>query len=341
MTTNENLKNSLSKLGYALKIVPAIGGIAYLCGFVIINTYLSKYDFFDENILSSKYLIAGMGFLLLLLPLVVIIISNSENPTDDLSKNWLESLDLLRIVLWYSFFFDVITINNHTLTPSKSIIILVCYSILFLTSFYLTSYASRSIKTVNKILIMLALLVAYHIISTIFLPVIGYMKMIIIVTGIGTIVIIGQIGDGEYSFGKIGLLVIQFLLLASLFGNSVYEKFPARFGGGEVKEFICYADSNKAELFNRLEINLDYKKSFKCKIIYHTDNSYLIKVKDRVLTIDKNLLQSIEPMRHKKDQHIEDKKKDSLKDKRKDQPSIQLNDSISSNSKRNSTVEVK
>lgn len=328
MTTNENVKNSLFKLGDALKIVPSIGGIAYLCGFVIINSYLSKYDFFDESILSSKYLIAGMGFLLLLLPLVVIIISNSENPTDDLSKSWQESLDLLRIVLWYSFFFDVITIKIHSLSSTEIFIILVSFSILSLTNFYLTSQAARNVNHIKRILIMLALLVLYHIASTIFLPVIGFMKMIIIVTGVGTIVIIGQIGDGEYNFGKIGMLVIQFLLLATLFGNGVYDKFPARFGGGEVKEFICYADSDKTDLFKRLEINLDKKKSFKCEIIYITDNSYLIKFEDRVLTIDKSLLESIEPVKQKKNQNIDDKKNNSIKDTSKDQPTIQLNDTI-------------
>jgi len=153
--------------------------------------------------------------------------------------------------------------------------------------------------------------------------------MIIIVTGIGSIVIIGQIGDGEYNFGKIGMLVIQFLLLATLFGNGVYDKFPARFGGGEVKDFICYADIDKTDLFKRLEINLDKKQSFKCKIIYITDNSYLIKFKDRVLTIDKSLLESIEPVKQKKSQkNIDDKKNNSIKDTSKYQPTIQLYDTI-------------
>ena len=155
MTNNENIKNSLLKLENSLKLIPAIAGIAYLCGFVVINSYLSKFDFFDESILSAKYLIAGMSYLLLILPLVLIIISNSDYATDNLSKNWIEVLDLLKIILWYSLFFDIITFNSRELTTDNIKISIYSFSFIFLVNFYLTSDAAKNIIRLHKILIII------------------------------------------------------------------------------------------------------------------------------------------------------------------------------------------
>jgi uncharacterized protein YacL len=51
--------------------IPSLAIAVYVIGFVVINSFLSQFNFQDSSILSINYVKAGILFLALLIPLLV------------------------------------------------------------------------------------------------------------------------------------------------------------------------------------------------------------------------------------------------------------------------------
>lgn len=298
MSNFENVNNTFKELFKITKAFPIILGIAYFLGFVIINAFLSKYNFSDNNLISVKYLISGFCFLLFVSPSVFLVYFNYAHPTDNLKENWQEWLDIIRILLYYALFIDLLTIDFHGITELwRMYFPLFAFFLIYMFDFYLTSYAARNIKPLRKCLIMLVLLIIYHFCAIIFLPIIIFIKTIIIATGIITLIIMGLTGDKNLNLSYFSTLTITLAIGAAFFGLYAYDKIPKHLGGGKSTQVICYINNEKEKSFKGLNFHIENQTFFKCKILYYSDDKYYIENDEGYFVIKSELIEAIQTLK--------------------------------------------
>ncbi|WP_417602354.1 hypothetical protein [Owenweeksia hongkongensis] len=286
-------KGLTEKLSFLFQMLPGIIGLAYVLGFVIVNSYISSYDFFDRNIVSFDYLVSGVMLLVFLVPIIIIVYVNYPNPTDNLSENWIEALNSIHFILAYALLVDVILQigGSEKLTKYISSMSLLLFVII---KFALTSFGTGKIKYLCKLLWLIGVLVVYHIVSLFFLPVNIVLKGVIIAVGIGTFAILGQVGDKNYDFGRLVVLIIQAILVAALVGRYGYDSVPSYFGGGMVKEVKCLVSETNIGSLRDMGIKVDDKGILIGKVIFSSDDYYLIESNNKHVSIRKDWIDIVQ-----------------------------------------------
>ncbi len=277
-----------------LKFVPAFIGIAYIFGFVIINSYLSKFNFLDDNFLSIKYLSVGLTFLIFITPVIAIVVSYYHNPTDDRSITKGTYSNLITIIVAYGVIIDFITFDSDREPNYTGRII---FGVLLLISgltMYLTSYKYRNMSVSNKSIIVLVPLLIYYFLSSFFLPIIPIIKPMLIFIGIGIFVIYGLIGDRNFSYFEGSMYLFALIFFASIFGNQVYGKLPNYLGGAKPINIKCYIDENKTQLFENIGFEISERFTFDSELLYQSKDKYLFKIGDKVVTIKDEMINSFE-----------------------------------------------
>jgi hypothetical protein len=98
-------KESLKDFSIFLPIVTLI---IYIFGYLIISGYLSNYNVVNDDILNLNFLKAGLLFVILLIPILITVYLNYNEPTDNLIKVFkylpILLINIFTYILWISLF---------------------------------------------------------------------------------------------------------------------------------------------------------------------------------------------------------------------------------------------
>jgi len=284
----EKLKEFIS---YIAIIIP----IVYIIGFVIINSYLSKYGVYDFEVVSFTYLKSSILYSFLCFTVIAIILISFQNPTDNLKKNAHEHL------LFYS---------NFLLFCSIVIPMLFGSGILLLLKNQLLSFTSIGFYAFILYIFIRILIwrpkfskISYFVYYTLFLSflliiyllslsqqnaVIKYFIVSFLI--IGTILSLeyGDYKDGTCRIDKLAFTILMIFFAAVIYGRNVYGELPAYFGGPKnsfnemcIKDSILIDNSKTDRILNK-------------KIIYSNSTIYFIEVNDStILQLNRDMVKHI------------------------------------------------
>jgi hypothetical protein len=272
----EKLKEFIS---YIAIIIP----IVYIIGFVIINSYLSKYGVYDYEVVSFTYLKSSILYSFLCFTIIAIILISFPNPTDNLKKNAHEHL------LFYSnflFFCSIVTPmlfgSGIALFPKHllSFTSIGFYSFLLYVFIRILIWRPKFSKISHFVYytLFLSFLLIIHLLSLSQQnSVIKYFIFSFLM--IGTILSLeyGDYKDGTYRIDKLAFTILMIFFAAVIYGRNVYGELPSYFGGPKnsfkeicIKDSILINDSKTDKILNR-------------KIIYSNSTIYFIEIDDSTL----------------------------------------------------------
>jgi hypothetical protein len=89
-------------------LLPIVTLIIYIFGYLIISGYLSNYNVVNDDILNLNFLKAGLLFVILLIPILITVYLNYNEPTDNLIKVFkylpILLINIFTYILWISLF---------------------------------------------------------------------------------------------------------------------------------------------------------------------------------------------------------------------------------------------
>lgn len=110
---------STDKFSPLLKFIPALVGLCYICGFIVMNTHLLKYGIVDFEILNIRYINAGALYLIWFFFTVAVIYSFVKLPFKNRSAIFIRIFTFITCIVAqtmiytiYSFSFFVDTTSN-------------------------------------------------------------------------------------------------------------------------------------------------------------------------------------------------------------------------------------
>jgi hypothetical protein len=275
----------------ASKYVPAITIIAYVFGFVIVNSYLSNYNIFDDNLFSINYIKAGLLFSLILLPLFIIIFKNYSNPTDNFNISKWElaglSVNIFSYVCWISVFFVLFGKPS----PHISSIIVSVFSGEMLVFLLTTGVPGKSFSQGKKIIYNLIFPVILIIILSIYYAHFRYFYAIFIFTAIQFTLFLGQYGDKKITIKDLAISLVLLIFASAFFGKYVYGNLTRTFGGNAPFSAILVLNNNENQLIvNKMLHPSSTQKQINVDILYSTPDKYILKYDSTVAAIDKSLI---------------------------------------------------
>ena len=292
MDGKKNVNLIIDKAKKHLGLFPFAIGMAYFIGFIVVNSYLSEFDFIHDSLLSINYLSAGFSFMVFTIPLIVIIYSSYKNPTDNASKSKHEFWSILSIIFYYALLLDIFTFNKEVAVPWQERVIYFTLLLYTMIVFFLSSNAARNVSWIKSILWMLIPILIYNIFSIFYLPVIKELKFLIVLTGLAVFLILGDMGDNDYSISRTGLLIFGIIISSALFGYSVYDKIPPKFGGTKRPYVQCFVNKEGLSVIKKLDVKFDSLSSFSCQIRYSSQHYFLVKHENQMFTLNRSDVKS-------------------------------------------------
>lgn len=138
---------STDKFSPLLKYIPALVGLSYICGFIVMNTHLLKYGIVDFDILNIRYINAGALYLIWFFFTVASIYSIVKPPFKNRSEIFIRIYTFITCIVVqsiiytiYSLFFCVeISSENFYLT----FIVFAFYSVILPTPLRHLAYEKK------------------------------------------------------------------------------------------------------------------------------------------------------------------------------------------------------
>ena len=287
--------NVFSALRKFSAFFPAFAFLVYIIGFVVINSYLLTYNFFDENLLSTNYLKAGILLSLLLFPLFARIFKNFSNPTDNLLIAIREWPGILLDMVCYGMWFSLILIPPYH--DVKVLPLMICLNLIavhMIILFYASSALATRMKAFSKILALVLL----FIIPIIVVGYLGwhyshyaYLFGIIVCSGIVFTLLLGHYGDKTLSMKDVAFALIAMVFAASFFGKYVYGYVPRGYGGGKPSEATILFNAKGLEWARQLELRPGgTSNQIPTKIVYAGNDRYLLQLGQATVVLDKTLI---------------------------------------------------
>ena len=228
--------------------LPLFVGISYLFVFIVVNTFLSKYQIYSNSIFNSEYLSSGTIFTLIFGVLFLsIYYSNKHNNliSESLSDFYLPALTRV-LLLSYFLCFLSIDITQITLLTTRIYTIITTMIIL-----YMLLIPLFKLTILLKWLINLLIIIVGNIFIFISCKECQSMIILIIVYGLIGIYIISDIYEKQIQKVQVLGSVFTFISLAVVYGSHVYEDIPKKYGGGKPENITLLIDTTKMNNSNK------------------------------------------------------------------------------------------
>ncbi|NQX97697.1 MAG: hypothetical protein HRT73_07430 [Flavobacteriales bacterium] len=304
----ENQK--LFRLAEIKTIIPFISlfaGAVYFIGFVIVNSFLSNYEHFDDNLLNTKYLISGLLFCLFICPLIGIIHSTFEYKTDESTVLMKSLFNVIHNILLYAIVVSLIMLDRSSLVIKQSLIIhCIFFGYLALRMLY------SQVKSCNKFkkplfILLFAIAIGYHIYTLMWLDLSWSLFFLIVMSGMTFTMILVQVGGGLFQKGQLFMLVFTILATASFFGTSVYDKIPNKFGGNTPIDTDILIKESKRSYFNKIGVPVGENLCFRTEILYSTTEEYIFRLDSNIYIVNKDLFNGFKPLKREKEKESKEK----------------------------------
>lgn len=286
MNMLENIKKALSSITAAVPFI-------YLLGFVIVNTYLSKFGVYDMDVISANYLKAGIFFVFFtsfsIAGIFLIFVNDGVFETSLKKQGFLLSFALLASS---TLAFVIFRASANIRTPwaendVRFAIGFSLYSLLLLISAlgWLMKW-ERLRESSFFHLLQVAILIAF-----IYLCIreasARWFILIFIYFTFSTLGLVEDFFKKEYRFTSLPFTFFNLIGIAAIFGISVYNGLPPTYGGAKMKvNQILFKDSVSVNSAKYLELK-------QVEILYTGSEFYVIKLSDSTfIQIPKDNLQS-------------------------------------------------
>ena len=277
----------LKKIKGIPNFIPIFVGVSYFLGFIVVNSFLAKYNFFSINLLNTDYLVAGTLFSLIFGILIFSIFVSNKNPdtlTDDVYDFLIPALFRVFIISACISFFTIP--QDIELEHEIRIANLICIFFIPFVALFNTPYIVKRLnRNVRWILIFIYILSTNFYIFLIFQSCRAFM-ILTIFCGIGVLLLLSEILDKKYYKVQAVSIILSLVVIASLFGSLVYENIPKKYGGGKpYKTTLLINESKSKYLIETLDF--DTTLFFNTEILFETKTEFLVKEDSLVLVLDK------------------------------------------------------
>jgi len=275
----------IDKLKNLQGFFPLFVGVSYLFGFVIVNSFLSKYRIYSTSIFNSEYLVAGTIFTLLFGILFLSIYFTNKH-TDKVSENLPDFYlpALLRVLLLsYSYCFLII---DSTIVSSKNVVIF-NYIGIFIWLFFVLINQIR-FHYILKWILSFIVTISSNAFVFIICKECRFLLLIIFAYGILGIISISDIIEKKYQKAQALSGVLVFVSLAMLFGFGVYDNIAKRFGGGKPENISLLVDSQKVCVLPN-NIKISSGNIINAQLIHSSDKEYSLKQDSNLITLNKDI----------------------------------------------------
>jgi hypothetical protein len=282
----------MEKLKKYLILLPIVAPIIYFLGYVVINSYLSQYSFYDFDIFSPNYLRAGILFSIFITIIFysVYIAFNKATMTDNYLKSWPSLLTALSNLLFITFLFNLYLVGlEHIINESNYYywIFIICVLLYFL--FRIWSDNKSPINQLGQLLLIIPsiiLLIPVLLIFAVSSTVSCYIFLLVFIPGIFILISMGLYGDNNYK-GRILSDIIILLGICFFFGMNIYPNINSKFGGGKPYKIIV---NNIQENDTSTDTNI---KIDTFNVIYESGSRLLLQSKDnKIIFTNKNEIPS-------------------------------------------------
>lgn len=268
--------------------IPYLLGIAYFFGFIIVNSFLVKYNFTSINLLNTEYLIAGIIFSLIFGSIVLSIYFSNRKQGKLTDSAYDFFLPALMRVLVICFATSFITINYNDISDRFTIVINLIVLIYFLLLMLLnTEFAKNKINYNLNIGLRFAYLIFVNIYIFYHCDSCRSLMILCFIVGIGVLIVFSEIFDKTFhKVQAIGLIFIA-IVFSSYFGTSVYEDIPRKYGGRRAYKTQLLVESKKLTELKNI-ISVENNLHVDVQILYETEHEYLIKKDSSILVLNKS-----------------------------------------------------
>jgi len=275
----------LDKLNKVKEFIPIFVGVAYLFGFVTINSFLSKYRINSTSFFASEYLVAGTIFTLLF-GILFLSIYFSNKHSDKLTDNYSDFLlpALVRILL-LSYTFCFLIIDSSIVAPK----VVITYN--YIALFIALSFSFISLTKLSNLLRWIIYFIL-TIIGNIFVFWVckecRFLQVMVLTFGIYAVLTISDVFEKKYQVAQMLGNILMLITLAMLFGYGVYDNIAKRFGGGKPESITLLIDVQKLNCIPENIKIIDVNK-LNAQLIHSSDKEYSFKQDKIYFTLNKDL----------------------------------------------------
>jgi hypothetical protein len=237
----------------------SLSGLSYASGFVIINIYLAnKYGIYSFEILNGRYIYSGASFLMMCLVAYLGALYLTNRAVKNQDKSWLEKIS--GFVIW----FGIINILNAVIIQG---VILIADSSGF-----------RSIKDALSLFPILP----WFTWATVFFSVqIYFLKK-------------EHLAKIPIQLPFPSIVFTNFIILAALYGLSVYYFMPPSLGGGLPTPITLVIDKSKIEVAEQLLPVSEQSLSVTVHLIDQNESSLYVLVDDQSSVTSDSALRAVQ-----------------------------------------------
>ena len=255
---------------------------SYIIGYLVVTGFLTDRKIFNDDLLNINFLKTGIVFLLVIVPLLFIIVSNTYNYIEVFSK-----------IILYVVAISLLFIEFK-----------IIYFVLILPPYLLLSYFSMKYKNRYK-----KILWSFNIIVLIG-PVtlaINYkflwdLYLIIVLTSIFTFVILFMYKIKKFDLGYFIANLFWSCIIAYYFGSHIYGHLPDSFKGGFTSSTFLICKKESKAYLNNIGFNFNNTTfTDSVEILYSSNDKLLIaKNKNEFYFLSKNLFNGFKTLDNKK-----------------------------------------
>jgi hypothetical protein len=252
---------------------------------------LSQYNLVVDEIINTSYLKTGLLFTILLVPILIILYLNFEEPTDNylVAKKYFPTF--LVNILTYLLMITMILIDYKKLTIAELVIFFIGLPIDLFTYFLATSFLFKDKKKSTKIIIQLIIPVIFLSYLGFKFPHLGFLYFIILLICQTFVLAIGVVADKKYSWGHYISQIISLVFISYLFGRFVYGSLPNYLGGGIPFSTTIIAKLEKNDFLKRIGFETKQELLYKVEILHISSDKYLIRSNKKIFFLNKDLFE--------------------------------------------------
>jgi hypothetical protein len=276
----------IDKIKKFQNFIPLLAGVSYLFGFVVVNSFLSKYGISSTSIFDSEYLAAGLIFTLIFGVLFLSIFFSNKH-LDKVSENLSDFyLPALMRVFLLSYTYCFLIIDKTDVLPTY--IMIFNYIGIFIWFFFFIIVKVTKFPLWLKWMLLFIVAISSNVFVFIISKECRFLISLVFVYGILGIISIVNIYDKKYEKAAALGSIFGFISLAMLFGYGVYDNIAKRYGGGKPENITLLVDSQKINVIPDV-IKISDGNMIKAQLLHSSDKEYSLKQDSILITLNKDI----------------------------------------------------